>query len=97
MFDRAAIVRPLGRCRIIAGEVNRDGKRAACRTVVPNRWKWKQFVLDEGIRYTYFKTVGKASKCYFFISQIPLFSLKLVPIFPEAFKLSSWNYRFSRK
>ena len=35
------------------------------RTVVPNRWKWKQFVLDEGIRYKYFKTVGKASKCYF--------------------------------
>ena len=31
MFDRASIVRPLGRCRIVAGEVNRDGKRAAYR------------------------------------------------------------------
>ena len=29
MFDRAAIVRPLDRCRIVAGEVNRDSKRAA--------------------------------------------------------------------
>ena len=29
MFDRTAIVRPLGRCRIVAGEVNRGGKRAA--------------------------------------------------------------------
>ena len=31
MFDRASIVRPLGHCRIVAGEVNRDGKRAARR------------------------------------------------------------------
>ena len=31
IFDRAAIVRPLGRCRIVAGEVNRDGKRATRR------------------------------------------------------------------
>ena len=31
MFDRAAIVRPLGRCRIAAGEVNRDCKGAARR------------------------------------------------------------------
>ena len=31
MFDRASIVRPLGRCRIVAGEVNRDGKRVARR------------------------------------------------------------------
>ena len=31
MFDRASIVRPLDRCRIVAGEVNRDGKRAARR------------------------------------------------------------------
>ena len=31
MFDRASIVRPLGRCQIVAGEANRDGKRAARR------------------------------------------------------------------
>ena len=31
MFDRTAIVRPLGRRRIVAGEVNRAGKRAARR------------------------------------------------------------------
>ena len=31
MFDWASIVRPLGRCRIVAGEVNRDGKHAARR------------------------------------------------------------------
>ena len=31
MFDRASIVRPLSRFRIVAGEVNRDGKCAARR------------------------------------------------------------------
>ena len=31
MFDRGSIVRPLGRCRIVAGDVNRDGRRAARR------------------------------------------------------------------
>ena len=31
MFDRASIVRPLRRCRIVAGDVNRDGRRATRR------------------------------------------------------------------
>ena len=46
---------------------------ACWRTVVPNRWKWKQFVLDEGMTYKYFKTVEKASKCYFFKARYRFF------------------------